>query len=322
MKIKRFGVVIIGICGLSVGILQPVAGTMKLSVLGQQSGKIEEFDRPLRQTTVFRQLVNKQAIQLWESALPITEKVRAAEPPISEFQSFVEYKVADRDRELKMRDGRRIPGGTRGGVKSNGGSCAQNEKSFLALINERNQWEKTLASHPNFWLYVPRSSSYIKFNLVDNYSEEQIYQTKFNIKSEGGFINFKLPSSAPPLKVAEDNLQTYSWVFTLNCGDKELLVKGVVKRMPANDSLISELESAETVMDKIDIYEKNDLWHETITELGNLRRSNPDDLEVKDRWNSLLQKYEKSLSEGGDLSRSIYNLSEEPIQDCCDLGDV
>ncbi|OZH53590.1 hypothetical protein AFK68_16600 [Hydrocoleum sp. CS-953] len=322
MKIKGFSVVIIGICGLSVGILQPVAGTMKLSVLGQQSGKIEEFDRPLRQTTVFRQLVNKQAIQLWESALPITEKVRAAEPPISEFQSFVEYKVADRDRELKMRDGRRIPGGTRGGVKSNGGSCAQNEKSFLALINERNQWEKTLASHPNFWLYVPRSSSYIKFNLVDNYSEEQIYQTKFNIKSEGGFINFKLPSSAPPLKVAEDNLQTYSWVFTLNCGDKELLVKGVVKRMPANDSLISELESAETVMDKIDIYEKNDLWHETITELGNLRRSNPDDLEVKDRWNSLLQKYEKSLSEGGDLSRSIYNLSEEPIQDCCDLGDV
>ncbi|MGD1804823.1 DUF928 domain-containing protein [Dapis sp. BLCC M126] len=322
MKIKVFGVVIIGICGLSVGILQPVVGAMKLPVLGQTSGKIEEFDRPVRQTTVSRQVGNNQAIQLWENTLAITDKFMVAQPPLSEFQTFVGYKVADRDREIKMRDGRRIPGGTRGGVKSNGGSCAQNEKSFLALINERNQWEKTLASHPNFWLYVPPSSGYIKFNLVDNYSEEQIYQTKFNIESEGGFINFKLPPAAPSLEVAEDDLQTYSWVFTLNCGDKELLVKGVLKRVPASDSLMSELESAETVMDKIDIYEKNDLWHETITELGNLRRSNPDNLEVKDRWNSLLEKFGDSLSEGGNFSQSSYKWTEEPIQDCCDLGDV
>ncbi|MDJ0516302.1 MAG: DUF928 domain-containing protein [Trichodesmium sp. MO_231.B1] len=322
MKIKGFGVVIIGICGLSVGILQAVAGEMKLPVLEQKSGKIEEFDRPLRQITVSRQLGNNQAIQVWENALAITEKVRVSEPPISEFQNLVEYKLADRDRELKIRDGRRIPGGTRGGLKSNGGSCTQNEKSFLALINESKKWERTLASHPSFWLYVPRSSGYITFNLVDNYSEEQIYQTKFNIESEGGFINFKLPSAAPPLEVAEDDLQTYSWVFTFNCGDKELLVKGAVQRVSASDSLISELESAETVIDKIDIYEKNDLWHETITELGNFRRSNPDDLEVKNRWNSLLEQYENSLSEEGDVGQSIYNLTEEPIQDCCDLGSV
>lgn len=318
MKIKRFAVLMIGICGLSVGIHQPVAGEMKRPVLEENSGKIEEFDRPLQQTTVSRQLPNNQAIQVWENALAITEKVRATEPPISEFQNVVEYKVADRDRELKMRDGRRIPGGTRGGVKSNGGSCTENEKSFLALINEANKWERTLASHPNFWLYVPRSNGEIKFNLVDNYSEEQIYQTKFNIESEGGFINFKLPSAAPPLEEAEDELQTYSWVFTFNCGDKELLVRGMLKRVPASDSLMSEIESAKTVMEKIDIYEKNDLWHETITELGNLRRSNPDDLEVKDRWNSLLE----SLSKGGDFSQSIDNLTEEPIQDCCDLGSV
>ncbi|MEM1172835.1 MAG: DUF928 domain-containing protein [Cyanobacteria bacterium P01_H01_bin.35] len=296
MKIKRFALVIIGICGLSVGILQPVAGKMKLPVIGENSAKIEGFNQPLG-----------------TNALAMTDKVRVAELPTSEFPSPVESKLADRIR---------VPRRTRGGVKSNGGSCAENEKSFLALINPGNQSEKTLASHPNFWLYVPRSSGDITFNLVDNYSEEEIYQTKFNIESEGGFINFKLPSAAPPLEEAEDDLQTYSWIATFNCGDKELIVKGVVQRIPASDSLMSELESAETVLEKIDIYKENDLWHETITELGNLRRSNPDDLEIKGRWNSVLEKYEENLSAAGDAEQSSYNLTEEPIQDCCNLGDV
>ena len=159
MKIKRFAVVIIGICGLSVGIPQPVAGEMKQPAIGGNSTKIEGFNQPFG-----------------KNALAMTDKVRVAELPISEF-STVESKFANRIR---------VPRRTRGGVKYNGGSCAQNEKSFLALINPGNQSEKTLASHPNFWLYVPPSSGDITFNLVDNYSEEEIYHGFFsrnNIRS-------------------------------------------------------------------------------------------------------------------------------------------
>ncbi|NET46417.1 DUF928 domain-containing protein [Okeania sp. SIO2B3] len=45
-------------------------------------------------------------------------------------------------------------------------------------------------------------------------------------------------------------------------------------------------------MEKIDIYAENGLWHETITELGNSRRSNPDDTAIAARWNSLGTKFE------------------------------
>ena len=42
-------------------------------------------------------------------------------------------------------------------------------------------------------------------------------------------------------------------------------------------------------MEMIDIYEENGLWHETITVLGNLRRSYPDNVAIATRWKRLLE---------------------------------
>ena len=67
-----------------------------------------------------------------------------------------------------------------------------------------------------------------------------------------------------------------------------------------------------TVMEKIDIYAENGLWHETITELGNLRRSSPDDVAIANKWNSLWQQE--------NIRFEDYDLTLEQIQDCCDVG--
>ncbi|NEO55944.1 MAG: DUF928 domain-containing protein [Okeania sp. SIO3B5] len=187
--------------------------------------------------------------------------------------------------------------------------CPQMDKPLLALVPQKN-FGYTLASHPTFWLYIPGYSKSIDFTLIDDKTEDKIYQTNFNVESERGIISLKLPPAAPPLMVGKE----YRWLFVFNCGDgtKDLLADGVVARNKANDSLSSRLNSATTVMEKIDIYAENGLWHETITELGNLRRSNPDDVAIKTKWNSLLQqKY---------IRFENYDLTSEPIQDCCDVG--
>ncbi|MDJ0519303.1 MAG: DUF928 domain-containing protein [Trichodesmium sp. MO_231.B1] len=216
----------------------------------------------------------------------------------------------------------KIPTTSRPGDRGDGGGrdpkdpnnppklCPQMEKPLLALIPQSNLGY-TLASHPTFWLYIPGYSKSINFTLIDEATGKEIYQTKFNFEFERGIISLKLPSAAPPLKVGKQ----YRWRFVFDCGSgaDNLPVDGVVERVAATDSLTSRLNSAATVMEKIDIYAALGLWYETITELGNLRRSNPDDVAIKARWNSLLQQ---------DYIRfPDYDLTSERIQDCCNVGD-
>ncbi|GGA16275.1 DUF928 domain-containing protein [Okeania sp. KiyG1] len=207
----------------------------------------------------------------------------------------------------------KIPEESRPGDRGDAGnrgddSCPPIEKPLLALVPQTN-FGYTLVSNPTFWLCIPDDSKSINFTLMDEATKHKIYQTKFNIESERGIISVKLPS-APPLEVGRE----YHWAFVLDYGDgaEDLLVDGVVKRVTANDSLTSRLNSATTVMEKIDIYAENGLWHETITELGNLRRSHPDDVAIASRWNSLLQQDRIRFED--------YDLTSEQIQDCYDVG--
>ena len=188
--------------------------------------------------------------------------------------------------------------------------CLQMEKPFLALIPKTNSGY-TLASHPTFWLYIPGLSDSIYFTLKDKDTGEEIYQTKFNVESEQGIISLKLPSAAPRLKVGKE----YRWRFVFNCRNepKNLSVEGVVARKATTENLTSQLNSAATVMEIIDIYEENGLWHETITALGNLRRSYPDNVAIATRWKRLLER--------DNIRFPNYDLTDKEIQYCCNIGD-
>lgn len=275
MKIKQLAAVIISICGLSVGTAKSVAGEMKTPILAQQL----ESTFTILETSYTR------------------ENAGATEPPILKFQNLFPDKVADRGGNPEQDS--TADGGTRG---SRGGKCNPNDqKPFLVLIPAEQDPVATLASHPTFWLYIPRSRS-INFVLKDFDGNKIIYETKFNVESKPGFISWQLPSSAPPLE------NFYNWEFTFDCGDnKQVIVHGIIFRDEATDSLISELESAQTVMKKLDVYQENSLFPESVNELVNLRRSNPDDPEVKNRFQILLGKW-------------YDDLVNDSIQDCCQIG--
>ncbi|WP_168186539.1 DUF928 domain-containing protein [Hydrocoleum sp. CS-953] len=209
--------------------------------------------------------------------------------------------MANKDRRGNPSEGSTTGGGTRAPIPSS--KCNDNDKKpFLVLIPLQPETVGTLTSHPTFWLYIPHSSS-INFVLKEKVfgGDKIIYKTKFNVESEPGFISWQLPSSAPPLE------GSYGWEFTFDCGnDKQVTLDGEIFRQDATESLISELKLAETVIDKIDVYQKNSLLPESVNELVNLRRSNPDDPEINDRLKILLGNYN--------------DLVDDPIQDCCEIG--
>ncbi len=314
MKIKQLTAIIISICGLSVGIAKSVAGEIKVPVLAQQSGKIEEFEQLFQQASVSQELGKyNQSTPTLESIFAILEtsdireKTGVKKPSIPEFQNLLPYKVADNDRKERDRGGNPSSGTAAGGARSShGGKCNPNDKKpFLVLIPPEYDTVATLASHPTFWLYIPRSGS-INFVLQDKIEGNKIiYDTKFNVESEPGFISLQLPSSAPPL---EDS--SYGWEFTFDCGDDSphVIVEGKIFREDATDSLMSELKSAETVIDKIDVYQDNILFPESVNELVNLRRSNPNAPDIKDRFKILLG------------NKWYDDLVDDPIQDCCEIG--
>ncbi|NET14275.1 MAG: DUF928 domain-containing protein [Okeania sp. SIO1H6] len=295
MKIKQLAAVIISICGLNVGIAKSVAVEMKAPVLVQQSGKIEEFDG------LFQEAIVSQELDKYNQSTPILESTFA----ISETSDTREkagitkpLKVADKDRGGNPSPGNSRGGGTRG---VRGGKCNPNDqKPFLVLIPAELETVGTLTSHPTFWLYIPRSGS-INFVLKDKIERDKIiYETKFNVESDPGFISWQLPSSAPPLE------GSYVWGFTFDCGDNEQVVDGQIFREDATDNLMNELKLAETVIDKIDVYQENSFFPESVNELVNLRRSNPDDPEINDRLKILLGKW-------------YDDLVDDPIQDCCNI---
>ena len=295
MKIKQLAAVIISICGLNLGIAKSVAVEMKAPILVEQSGKIEEFDRLFREAIVSQELdKNNQSTPILESTFAISEtsdtrqKAGIKKP----------YKVADKEREGNPSPGNSTGGGTRG---VRGGKCDPNDrKPFLVIIPTEVETVGTLTSHPTFWLYIPRSGS-INFVLKDKIERNEIiYETKFNVESEPGFISWQLPSSAPPLE------GSYLWAFTFDCGNHEQVVDGQIFREDATDNLISQLKLAETVIDKIDVYKQNSLFPESVNELLNLRRSNPNNPEVNNRLKILLGKW-------------YDDLVDDPIQDCCQI---
>lgn len=209
-----------------------------------------------------------------------------------------------------------VPNRGRPGNRGDGGGrpanprCPQMKQPLLALVPQTN-WGETLASHPTFWLYVP-SNGYMTFVLEDEKTQKKVYKAKFDVESNAGIISFKLPSDAPSLEVGKVYLWQALFYCDKNQEDFDFSVNAFILRVQKTDTLISQLKSAKTPKEKINVYAKNGLWHETITGLGNLRRNNTQYKWVKVRWNRLLEQDEIRFKK--------YDLTSEPIQNCCNIG--
>ncbi len=188
--------------------------------------------------------------------------------------------------------GRRISGGVRQG------NCFTDFNQSLVAMLPRNNLGKTAAARPAFWFSVPETKGHseVQFQLFDE-SDEIIYSTYIQTNNEQGLSEFQMPETAPELSPN----QNYRWVFSIGCSDvSRFELQGWVRRVSLPAATDSQIAAA-NAEERLALYESEGLWHEQVSELVNLRRSNSANINFQIKWAALVE----STGLASDISSHI-----------------
>jgi hypothetical protein len=179
--------------------------------------------------------------------------------------------------------------GRRRGRASHCPDCKQDNLHLTALV-PGDHWQSSLAltaaERPTFWFYIPyaltpsRPVEFVLQDAADNY----IYKTTFTASgTSAGVVSFSLPERLAPLEMG----QQYHWTFIIEDPSNSMFVQGVVQRVALSPILLNQLKTA-TPPERVTLYAANGIWHEALTTLAGLRRTNPQDPMLKAAWADLL----------------------------------
>jgi hypothetical protein len=179
--------------------------------------------------------------------------------------------------------GRRQPASPRG-------PCFPGKKPLTALLPATNLG-LTVAAYPTFFFYVPETSATtVEFVLLDEENGNKVYETTFTTSGKPRIFSLSLPASKtlPPLKIGKN----YHWYFSVICDPEDragdVYVDGWVQRVEPSPALMRELDKASPGK-QVALYQKYDLWHETLTTLARQRRLSPNDSVLVAKWANLLR---------------------------------
>lgn len=180
------------------------------------------------------------------------------------------------------------PLSTKGGA-SRGDQCAidsQESLPFIPLLPATNHG-LTTAPHPTLLAYIPNTSAQSVFLSIQDENEEEIYQGVLPIGNQSGIVSLDVPQEAPALETGK----TYKWSFALMCDNKlrpdSPIIEGYIERVQPKPELAAQLEGA-TPVEMAALYGKAGIWYETVATLAQLREAEPQNRELIDAWNSIL----------------------------------
>lgn len=168
-----------------------------------------------------------------------------------------------------------------------------------ALFKRQLVWALTSNDSPTLWFYIPyRLTAQMPANFIlQDQQGKTIYRNSFTYATQPGIISFRLPKQAR----LEPN-KFYQWYFAVDCNTQvPTFVKGWVRRVALNSTLKSQLKAA-TPRERIDLYAANGIWHDALTTLASLRRTNPGDATLVASWEKLLH------------SADLQDIVNEPLQ--------
>lgn len=190
------------------------------------------------------------------------------------------------------------PGDRTGGGTRRDGVC---QLPPAALVRSRKKdevlVEKTYEESANLWVYLPvpfsalKSGKVLLFPLGQDDGQpvyrQDITQTT-TLPNKPGIVSFQLPRLQPN--------QMYKWrlKLTIDCGSpsspssQDFQLYGGIKRVELPPEIKKKLESAQTDLERFNIYKEAGIWHDAMTALATLRRNNPADPQIKEAWVKLL----------------------------------
>ncbi len=164
----------------------------------------------------------------------------------------------------------------------------------------------TYQASPTFWFYMFYSEDKpitLKFKIRE-VSRQKIYQTTITIKETPiiGIGSFTLPKDLLQLKVNS----IYEWQLSID--GQEETVSGYLQRKPRPSQLNGQLSPEQ----RMEWYAKNGIWYDLITELARLRLQDPNNSQLKEQWDTLLE----------DSDVDLGYLKQQPLLDCCSVSEA
>ncbi|WP_341531859.1 DUF928 domain-containing protein (plasmid) [Nostoc sp. UHCC 0302] len=204
----------------------------------------------------------------------------------SHFQSFQQPKLP--------RNG--APTGRRRAGAGRNPECPVSLKRLTALVpgdGGKSVLALTVAENPTFWFYVPQVPETVRFaefvlQAQDGKGVENVYRTPLTLSGKSGIISIT-PPAQPQYFLKTD--KKYHWYFHIYCNDPQktsdnFYVDGFVQRQVLTQALDNQLKAAKPR--EYIAYSTNNIWYDAVTNLGQLRRTNPQNTAINQDWVDLL----------------------------------
>jgi hypothetical protein len=188
------------------------------------------------------------------------------------------------------------PKGRRRGGTSRREGCPDLKTPITALVpGEENSGTSFLAStvaeYPTFWVYVPEFPTNLgsgEFVLQDEEGKD-VFRTAIPLPAKPSAIAIGLP---PNPQYALKQNSKYHWFFRVYCGGSQnqseyIFVDAWVQRVALTPDLQGQLETAKPR--EYTVYAANKVWYDAMTNLAELRRTNPGDRVLAQEWTNLLK---------------------------------
>ncbi|MBD1899436.1 DUF928 domain-containing protein [Trichocoleus sp. DQ-A3] len=179
------------------------------------------------------------------------------------------------------------PGGRRAPT-----ACPQDEATTtgpaLTALSPTTKPGLSLAEHPTFLVYVPKTSAKTAEFSIRNRNGRGVYRTTLALTNTPDTVSVSLPPQAPPLEIGKQ----YTWSFAVICNPNDRVedrfVTGMVQRTELDPTRLSQIEQA-SPKERISLYQKTDIWYDPLTILFELRRTQPNDPSISVMWREFLQ---------------------------------
>ena len=169
-----------------------------------------------------------------------------------------------------------------GGLDPSNSSCKKTKQPLTALIPQKNLG-LTTAARPTFWFYIPYIREDIKrgeFVLLTQDEKTVIYETSFQLSQTPGIVSISIPLSS---EYALEESKIYRWLLRIYCNKSrnshaDLVVDGSIKRVAMTAERERSIDAASP-----------DIWYDSLTRLGDVLSTSPQDEKFKNDWNKLLE---------------------------------
>lgn len=188
------------------------------------------------------------------------------------------------------------PKGRRRGGTSRRDGCPKLKTPITALVpgeenNHKSFLASTVAEYPTFWVYVPELPVNLRsgeFVLQDEEGND-IFRTLIALPETSAALAVRLPPN--PQYALKQDLK-YHWYFRLYCGQPQnqpeyFYVDAWVRRVSLTPELQKQLGKAKT--QDYTVYATNNIWYDAVTNLAELRRTNPGDRVLGEEWTNLFK---------------------------------